>query len=112
MMDYDRIKQIAKNHRLDLSYPLYAAMKQASGEAAQEMRARYLDALHNLHLPEEMIMELNRKVTNGPRQGNGNHQRNDHVRVDSVAGLGQRKSNHSADPYRNLRDDDWDNERG
>lgn len=105
MMDYARIKEIAEIHHLELSYPLYAAMKQASGEAAQEMRARYLTCLWDLKLPEEMINDLNRRVTNGPRQGDGNHQRDDHVRVDSVAGLGQRKSNHSADSYRNLRDD-------
>ena len=65
MMDYSRIKQIAENNHLEFSYPLYAAMKQASGEAAQEMRAKYLDCLHRLRLPDEMIMMINRGVTNG-----------------------------------------------
>ena len=72
-MDYARIKQIAENHHLEFSYPLYAAMKQAAGEAAQEMKARYLTCLWELRLPEEMINDLNRGVTNGPRQGDGNH---------------------------------------
>jgi hypothetical protein len=84
-MDYARIKEIVELHRLELSYPLYAAMKQASGEAAQEMRGRYLEVLHDLRLPEEMIMELNRRVTNGPRQNDGDHLRDSDLWPDRMA---------------------------
>ena len=62
-MDYARIKEIAKNHHLEMSYPLYDAMKQAAGEAAQEMRCRYLDVLHELQLPDEMITDINRQAS-------------------------------------------------
>ena len=61
-MDYKRLRQIAENHHLELSYPLYDAMKQAAGEAAQEMRCKYLEALHDLNWPNELLTELNRIV--------------------------------------------------
>ena len=67
-MDYARIKEIAKRHHLEFSYPILMAMKQAAGEAAQEMRCRYLEALHELQLPDEMITDLNRQASRGFRR--------------------------------------------
>jgi hypothetical protein len=66
-MDYARIKAIAERHHLEMSYPLYDAMKQAAGEAAQEMRAKYLDCLHGLRLSEEILTKMNREVAESLR---------------------------------------------
>ena len=62
MMDYKRLRKIAENHHLEVTDNLLAAMKQAAGEAALELRGRYLTALHNLAWPDDLLTELNRSV--------------------------------------------------
>ena len=106
-MDYARIKEIAKNHHLEMSYPLYDAMKQAAGEAAQEMKGKYLDALHRLNIPDELLTELNIRNSNGPGQNNGDCVCDDHIRIDCVVKTVRCRSNHPADPDGYIRNDDW-----
>ena len=62
MMDYKRLRKIAENHHLEVTDNLLAAMHQAAGEAAQEMRCKYLEALHDLNWPQEWLTELNRSI--------------------------------------------------
>ena len=59
-MDYDRIRQIASNHHLEVTDNLLEAMKQVAGEVAQDMRKLCFEALENLHLPDKILTELNR----------------------------------------------------
>jgi 6,7-dimethyl-8-ribityllumazine synthase len=61
-MDYDRIREIAARHHLEITVPLLEAMHQAAGEAAQEMKVRYIDALDALEVPNDILQELNRRV--------------------------------------------------
>ena len=64
-MDYKRLRRIAENYHLVVTDNLLVAMHQAAGEAAQEMRGRYLDALHKLELPDELLTEINRMASYG-----------------------------------------------
>jgi DNA polymerase III delta prime subunit len=64
-MKYVRLRRIAENHHLEVTDELLEAMHQAAGEAAQEMRGRYLDALHKLDLPDELLTEINRMASYG-----------------------------------------------
>jgi DNA polymerase III delta prime subunit len=61
-MDYKRLRRIAENHHLEVTDNLLEAMHQAAGEAAQEMKVRYIDALDALEVPEELLFELNRRI--------------------------------------------------